>query len=42
MRDHANAVLDALRRMRDQLAALECAVEIGGPNVIKDSPVSNG
>lgn len=42
MRDHANAVLDALRRMRDQLAALECAVEIGGPNVIKASPVSNG
>ena len=40
--DHANAVLDALRRMRDQLAALECAVEIGGPNVIKASPVSNG
>jgi hypothetical protein len=40
--DHANAVLDSLRRMRDQLAASECAVEIVGPDVINAPPVSDG
>lgn len=40
--DHANAVLDSLRHLRDQLAASECAVEIVGPDAIKALPVSSG
>lgn len=40
--EHANAVLDSLRRLRDQLAASEWAVEAVCPDVIRAPPVSNG